>query len=189
MKYHGFQPGARPPRVEERLVADDLPTHPPDALRVELRGELEEVERREHRVAVALEEDVPAPHRALQLALAERVGREAEARPEREQAGVRDRELLVRSGYQREPEVVRVDGPAGSQVDRDGAGARLRDVGDGECPRELFGKRDRACGGARRGGEENGRERDGHEPTGHVCILQSALRTPSSSRRTPTSER
>ena len=66
------------------------------------RGEIQQVERGERRVAVALEQDVAAPDRAVELALAEDVGPEPVARPEREQAGVRDGELLVRSGDQRE---------------------------------------------------------------------------------------
>ena len=106
-----------PPRVEERLVADDVPAHAPDPLRAELRRQREQVERRQRRVAVALEDDVAAPERAVELPLAEDVRREAIARPEGQERGVRDCELLVRSGDQRQAQVVRIELLATRQVD------------------------------------------------------------------------
>jgi len=128
---------AHPLRVEVGLVADDTAAHPADALRVELRGELQQVERRESRVAAALEEDVAAPDRALELALAEDVGLEPEARPEREQGCVRDGELLIRrrdEGQARMPGVHRL---TRDEVDGEGSRTRLRHVGNRQRSRET----------------------------------------------------
>jgi hypothetical protein len=78
-------PGRHALRIEERLVPDHLPGHAPDPLRAQLRRQREQVERRQRRVAVSLEHDVATPEHSVELALAEDVRREAEARAEREQ--------------------------------------------------------------------------------------------------------
>ena len=172
--------------VEERLVPDHVPGHASDPLGAELRRQREQVERGQGRVAVALEHDVAAPERPLELALSEDVGREAEARPECEQRRVRDCELLVRGGDQREAQVPRVDRPSGREVDRQRGRPRLGHVRNGKGPRELARERRLARGGGRRRREQEDRESDGRE-SGHRDIVEtrSASRQGSRTRGAP----
>jgi hypothetical protein len=78
-----------------------------------------QVQRRQRRVAEALEDDVAAPDRALLLALAEDCGVEPVRGPEDVQRGVRDGELLVRRRDQRAREVVREHCPSAREIDRE----------------------------------------------------------------------
>jgi hypothetical protein len=160
--------------VEEGLVPDDVARHAADPLRVELRRQLQQVERRERWISVALEDDVAAPNGALELALTEHVGREAVARAQRQQAGVGDRELLVRRGDQREAEVLGVELLARDEIDGDGRRARFCHVRDRERPGEA--PRERRLSG--RGGglrsEKRHSDEDGEEAA-HRHILKRRL--------------
>jgi hypothetical protein len=143
-------------RVEERLVAEDAARDAADARGPHLPRQRREVSAGERGVAVADQDEAPAPDRSVLLAAAEHVGLEAERRAEGDQRRVGDRELLVRGGHEREVPVLREQRLAGHEVDRDGAGARLRDVRHGKRTGQPLRKRRVACAG-------RSREHEGHE--------------------------
>ena len=106
-------------RVEPGLVADERAGHDVDPQRPHLAGEVGERPPVERRVAVALQDQAPAPHLPVEEALAAHLGADAEARPERLQHRVGDGELLVRGRREREPRVLCEHDAAGGEVDRD----------------------------------------------------------------------
>jgi hypothetical protein len=117
-------PGRRPHRVEPRVVADDAPVDPTDALLFQLGREARELQRGEGGVAETLEVHVAPPGRALLPARAEHLGTEAVSGPELDERRVGDRELLVRRGHQGQVCVALEQGVARDEVDRERAGRR-----------------------------------------------------------------
>src|SRR5439155_23861220 len=109
----GLPAGSCAPGVEERLVAEDRAGYAGDPGSPHLARERREVSRREQRVAVPYEQQAPPPGRALELPAADDVRLDPELRPEGDQSGVGDRELLVRGGREREPVVRGKNGSAG----------------------------------------------------------------------------
>src|SRR5581483_3101756 len=89
------------PPVEPRLVGDEGAGDATEAAGAQVAREGGEARPVERRVAAALQDEVADPGCALGMPLAEHVGAHPERRPERDERGVGERELLVRGGYVR----------------------------------------------------------------------------------------
>ncbi len=180
--------------VEEGLVAEDAAGHVAEAAGVQLHREPAQVAGGERRVAVALEDQVAVPDAVDQLAVAEHGRLDPVGRPERDQGGVADGELLVRGRRECQRPAPLEQALAGTQVDGDRGGQAGSRCGQraleprGELPRDRCereaGRRPRgACGpggrrtaGGRQVGECGSAERDSREE--QHAVHRAILRRP-----------
>jgi hypothetical protein len=159
--------------VEIRLVSDDSACDQADAGPSHLRGEAPDPERRQRRVAEPFEDEVTVPFSGVLLAHSDHLRLHPVAGPERHQGRVRDRELLVGGGNQRQGRIAGVHDLAALELDRDRGGTG--DAGRAERPRELRGERlVRARRGGRNArGRERARNEDAEQPKARAHLPDS----------------
>ncbi len=149
-----------PERVEVRLVSDDPARDEADACTTDLRGEPPQPERRQRRIAEALQHEVAVPLGPVLLPDAEHLCLDSVGGSERHEGRIRDGELLVRRRDERQGRIARVDHASRRQLDRDRR--RTRDARRVQRTCELGRERVRAsrrglrvAGKRKRAGEDD----------------------------------
>ncbi len=126
----GLPARAAPAPVEPRLVGDEASGHVADPGVADALGEPGKPGPVERRVTAAPQDKAARPDAARpEPALPQRRGLHPERRAEPLQSRVRDDQLLVRGGEQGVARAVRVDDPAGRQIDRERGRPRPGEAG------------------------------------------------------------
>jgi hypothetical protein len=113
----GLPPRRAATRVEPGLVGDEAPGGAADAGRAHAPGQIGEAGTVEGRVAVAPEDEIPAPDRPVRPAFAQHLRARPERGAERDERRVGEYELLVGGGQERRVRIPGIDRLAGAEVD------------------------------------------------------------------------
>src|SRR5439155_10361760 len=145
--------------VEPGLVRDERPDDAADPGGTDLEREVPKARGRQGRIAGPCQHELAVPDRPVLSTLTDHVGLVPVARAEDRERREGDGQLFVRRRRERPGAVLRVQGRAGCEVDRDRRRAGGSDVRYAEGARELPLERRR--GG--RGGRGDGRRHDGEQ--------------------------